>query len=203
LAREAFWTLEWENVKIAPMADQKPTSSKTVKRKALSRAEAAYAVRGTDRDSGPSSEEASMEPSANRNQPEKRDDSGSEATASGPAPEAATPAPEAPAPAPSSAPATVQLLAPRLIPDDPPDTPAPPPGRAPRGDSRSFRRQGPDGEEFCLIYRYDTHLITRRGTVGVLGTYTVTQYPSHGGAAHAYAHACSDLQQEGFRDFRG
>ena len=57
-----------------------------------------------------------------------------------------------------------------------------------------------DGEEFCLVYRYYGDLISRRGRVGTFGEWTVQTYPSERRAAHAYAHACSELSAEGFRD---
>jgi len=46
---------------------------------------------------------------------------------------------------------------PRDIPSGEPNDPAPPPGRVPPGDSRSLRRD----EEFALIYRVGTYVITR------------------------------------------
>lgn len=95
-----------------------------------------------------------------------------------------------------------ELLPPEAIGTWDPDAEAPPPGKAPPGDSRSFRRSGADGDEFVLIYRSDSYLITRRGPVGRMGTWTVTEYPFVGSAAHAYAQECSDLTGAGFRDLR-
>ena len=94
------------------------------------------------------------------------------------------------------------LLKPREIQPWDPATPAAPPRRAPAGDSRSFRRFDDGAEEFVLIYRISTFLIRRAGRVGVMGTWTVTEYPHIGSAAHAYAQQCSDLTHAGFRDLR-
>jgi hypothetical protein len=82
------------------------------------------------------------------------------------------------------------------------DAPADPPGVAPPGDSRSFRRKSGGKEEFVLIYRDGSYLITRAGEVGKMGSWTVAGYPDQGSAAHAYAHKCSDLTGEGFVDLR-
>lgn len=95
-----------------------------------------------------------------------------------------------------------ELLPPRYIQKWDPNTPAPPPAKAPPGDSRSFRRRTEAGEEFVLIYRAQTFLIRRAGKVGVLGTFTITDYPHVGAAAHAYAQQCSELSAAGFRDLR-
>lgn len=94
------------------------------------------------------------------------------------------------------------LLPPTALPVGDPNSPAPPPGKAPPGDSRSFRRFHEGVEEFVLLYRYDSLLITRSGRVGTLGTYKVVEYPHIGAAAHAYAHQCSNLTASGFRDLR-
>ncbi len=82
------------------------------------------------------------------------------------------------------------------------DATAKPPGRAPAGDARSFRRHTDAGEEFALVYRSGSYLITRRGIVGREGAWTCTEYPHQGAASHAYAHRCSELTGEGFRDLR-
>jgi hypothetical protein len=95
-----------------------------------------------------------------------------------------------------------ELPRPIAIPTLPPESPAPPPGRAPAGDSRSFRRWNGDTEEFCLVYRYYDQLVKRRGVVGTMGTWTVVVYPSQASAARAYANECSSLAAEGFRDVR-
>jgi hypothetical protein len=120
----------------------------------------------------------------------------------------AQPAPAAPSaeqpPVPKADPAAdfEVLLKPREIERWDPSTPAAPPTKAPPGDSRSFRRRGENGEEFVLIYRSASFLIRRAGRVGVMGTWTVTEYPNIGSAAHAYAQQCSDLVHAGFRDLR-
>ena len=95
-----------------------------------------------------------------------------------------------------------ELLHPMLIGERDPDAPAHPPGKAPPGDSRSFRRMGDDGQEFVLIYRHYSNLIIRAGTVGKEGTWTVTEYPNGASAANAYAHKCSDFTGAGYRDLR-
>jgi len=83
-----------------------------------------------------------------------------------------------------------------------PEAPAPPPGLALPGDCRSMRRVAGGVEEFVLVYRDQTHLITRRGVVGKQGSWTMVDYPSQGSACHAYAMTCSDLGGEGFVDLR-
>jgi hypothetical protein len=95
-----------------------------------------------------------------------------------------------------------ELIPPRFIQNWDPNTPAPAPAKAPPGDSRSFRRRQDGVEEFVLIYRAQTFLVRRSGRVGVLGTWTMTEYPHVGAAAHAYAQQCSELSAAGFRDLR-
>lgn len=124
-----------------------------------------------------------------------------QATATG----AAEAAPAAPAPTvPQAEPEDEfeALLKPKNIQPGDPDAPAPPPRKAPPGDSRSFRRYQDGVEEFVLIYRSGSFLIRRAGRVGVMGTWTITEYPHIGAAAHAYAQQCSDLVHAGFRDLR-
>jgi len=113
------------------------------------------------------------------------------------------PAEESPPPA--KAPMFAEILPPRYVESLGVDAnaDAPPPGRAPRGDSRSFRRLGESGPEFCLIYRFENWMVERRGPVGKEGTWTFTEYPTISNAAHAYAQRSSELGAEGFRDFRG
>lgn len=127
-----------------------------------------------------------------------------EAAADEPAPAAAEAAPAEPPPLPAIHPAAEleTLLKPKEIERWDPATPAPPPRKAPPGDSRSLRRRGEGAEEFVLIYRVGSFLIKRAGHVGVMGTWTVTEYPNIGSAAHAYAQQCSDLIHAGFRDLR-
>ena len=130
-----------------------------------------------------------------------------EPVAAAPRAEKAAPAPEPaaaqpPVPRPDPAAEFEALLRPTDIQRWDPGTPAAPPAKAPPGDSRSFRRRGENGEEFVLIYRSGSFLIRRAGRVGVMGTWTVTEYPNIGSAAHAYAQQCSDLVHTGFRDLR-
>lgn len=116
------------------------------------------------------------------------------------------PEPAAPSAAPRAAgdEQEVELLDPDAIDRSvSPASPAPAPGIAPAGDARSLRRQRDGVEEFCLIYRRDSFLIRRQGKVGTAGQWSVTEYPSIGAAAHAYAQECSELTGEGFADLRG
>ena len=94
------------------------------------------------------------------------------------------------------------LLPPHRIENGDPDALAPPPGKAPAGDSRSFRRYRDGVAEFVLIYRNSSFLISRAGQVGRQGTWTIVEYPTIGTAAHAYAQECSKLTAEGYRDLR-
>ncbi len=72
----------------------------------------------------------------------------------------------------------------------------PPPGPAPSGDARSLRA----GDQFALVYRHGAAVVSRRGTLGLRGTWNVVDYPSATLAAHAYALECSRLLAQGFRD---
>ena len=87
---------------------------------------------------------------------------------------------------------------PREIPGGNPEDPAPAPGYVPRGDSRSLRR----GNEFALVYRLGTYVISRFGTVGTRGQWRVVEYPTSSAAAHSYAKECSRFVSEGFSDYR-
>jgi len=87
---------------------------------------------------------------------------------------------------------------PREIPSGEPGDPAPAPGTVPRGDSRSLRR----ANEFALIYRVQTFVISRFGTVGTRGQWRVVEYPTSASASHAYAKECSRFVSEGFSDYR-
>jgi hypothetical protein len=87
------------------------------------------------------------------------------------------------------------------VPGGSPDDPAAPPGRVPRGDSRSLRRHN-TREEFALIYRRSTFVITRFGVVGTRGQWRVVEYPTAASAGHAYAKECSRFVSEGFSDYR-
>ena len=77
-----------------------------------------------------------------------------------------------------------------------PSAPEPPPGPAPTGDARSLRA----GDQFALVYRHGAAVVSRRGKLGLRGTWNVVDYPSAALAAHAYALECSRLVAQGFRD---
>lgn len=77
-----------------------------------------------------------------------------------------------------------------------PSLPEPPPGRPPAGDARSLRAD----DQFALIYRHGTSVVSRRGKLGQRGSWRVVDYPSATLAAHAYALECSRLLGLGFRD---
>jgi hypothetical protein len=87
---------------------------------------------------------------------------------------------------------------PKQIPAGNPDDPAPAPGTVPPGDSRSLRR----GDEFALIYRVGTCVISRCGRVGTRGQWRVVEYPTYAFASSAYAKECSRFVSEGFSDYR-
>ena len=87
---------------------------------------------------------------------------------------------------------------PREIPGGNPDDPAPAPGTVPPGDSRSLRR----GNEFALIYRIGSSVISRFGTVGKRGQWRVVEYPTSVSAGTGYAKECSRFVSEGFSDYR-
>lgn len=87
---------------------------------------------------------------------------------------------------------------PREIPGGEPGDPAPAPGTVPPGDSRSLRREN----EFVLIYRVQTFVITRTGTVGTRGQWRVVEYPTSSSASHSYAKEASRFVSEGFSDYR-
>jgi hypothetical protein len=87
---------------------------------------------------------------------------------------------------------------PKQIPAGNPDDPAPAPGTVPPGDSRSLRR----GDEFALIYRVGTCVISRSGRMGTRGQWRVVEYPTYAFASSAYAKECSRFVSEGFSDYR-
>ncbi len=91
-----------------------------------------------------------------------------------------------------------RMPASREIPDGNPDDPAAPPGYVPPGDSRSLRR----GNDFALVYRQATFVITRFGVVGQRGQWRVVEYPTSASASHSYAKECSRFVSEGFSDYR-
>lgn len=87
---------------------------------------------------------------------------------------------------------------PKDVPAGSPDDPAPPPGRVPPGDSRSLRR----GNDFALVYRVGTCVISRTGVVGTRGQWRVVEYPTSASASNSYAKECSRFVSEGFSDYR-
>jgi hypothetical protein len=122
-----------------------------------------------------------------------------------PPPRPAPPVAAAPAPAgaaPDGDPEHTVLPDPRSVVPGDPDASEPPPRLVPRGDSRSLRRGHGPTEEFALVYRNKSFLVTRVGVVGRRGTWRVVEYPSQGSAAHAYAQECSRLVGEGFADYQ-
>jgi hypothetical protein len=124
-----------------------------------------------------------------------------------PAPVEEAPAPAPPRPAPVAAAADDDPYTPlpdpkSVVPGDP-DASEPPPRRVPPGDSRSMRRGHGPTEEFALVYRNKSFLVTRVGVVGRRGRWRVIEYPSLGSASHAYAQECSRLVTEGFADYHG
>jgi hypothetical protein len=88
---------------------------------------------------------------------------------------------------------------PKAIPGGNPTDAAPAPGFVPPGDSRSLRR----GDEFALIYRQSTFVISRFGVVGQRGQWRVVEYPTSAAASHSYAKECSRFVADGFVDYRG
>ncbi len=88
---------------------------------------------------------------------------------------------------------------PRDIPGGNVSDAAPAPGRVPPGDSRSLRK----GNEFALIYRQGSAVITRFGTVGQRGQWRVVEYPTPASAANSYAKEVSRFVGDGFTDYRG
>ena len=84
------------------------------------------------------------------------------------------------------------------IPGGNPDDPAPAPGQVPPGDSRSLRRDN----DFALIYRVGTCVISRTGRMGTRGQWRVVDYPTSSSAANSYAKECSRFVSEGFSDYR-
>lgn len=88
---------------------------------------------------------------------------------------------------------------PRDIPSGEPGDRAPAPGRVPPGDSRSLRKT----DEFALIYRLGTYVVSRYGAMGTRGQWRVVEYPTPTSAAHSYAKECSRFVSEGFSDYRG
>jgi predicted DNA-binding WGR domain protein len=102
---------------------------------------------------------------------------------------------------PEVAEAPTRMPGPREIPGGAPDDPGSPPGLVPPGDSRSMRRRA-ERYEFALIYRIQTYVICRFGTVGTRGQWRVVEYPTSASASHAYAKEVSRFVSEGFSDYR-
>jgi predicted DNA-binding WGR domain protein len=90
------------------------------------------------------------------------------------------------------------MPSPREVPGGSPDDPAPAPGRVPPGDSRSMRKH----DEFALVYRVGTSVITRTGRIGTRGQWRVVEYPTSASASNSYAKECSRFVSEGFSDYR-
>ncbi len=95
--------------------------------------------------------------------------------------------------------APTHMPGPRDIPGGEPADRAPAPGRVPPGDSRSLRR----ADEFALIYRVGTYVVSRYGAMGTRGQWRVVEYPTSSSASHSYAKECSRFVSEGFSDYRG
>lgn len=106
--------------------------------------------------------------------------------------------PPAAAPRPSGVDELAFMPGPRDIPGGNPADAAPPPGRVPSGDSRSLRK----GNEFALVYRVQTCVISRFGVVGTRGQWRVVEYPTSSAAGNSYAKECSRFVSEGFSDYR-
>jgi hypothetical protein len=87
---------------------------------------------------------------------------------------------------------------PRNIPPGNPNDPAQAPGHVPKGDSRSLRR----GNEFALVYRIQTYVISRFGVIGTRGQWRVVEYPTGAAASHSYAKEASRYVSEGYADYR-
>jgi hypothetical protein len=66
------------------------------------------------------------------------------------------------------------------------------------GTRGSFRR----GDEFALVYRQGTCVISRTGAVGTRGQWRVVEYPTSASASNSYAKECSRFVSEGFSDYR-
>jgi hypothetical protein len=94
--------------------------------------------------------------------------------------------------------APTHMPGPKDIPAGSPDDPAPPPGDVPPGDSRSLRH----GQQFALVYRVGTCVITRTGVVGTRGQWRVVEYPTSAFASSSYAKECSRFVSDGFSDYR-
>lgn len=103
-----------------------------------------------------------------------------------------------PPPMPGTVEDPTQLPGPRDIPGGNVTDAALPPGRVPSGDSRSLRK----GNEFALIYRIGTAVITRWGTLGQRGQWRVVEYPTPASASSSFAKEVSRYVGDGFVDYR-
>jgi hypothetical protein len=63
-------------------------------------------------------------------------------------------------------------------------------------------RRRTDRDEFALVYRIQTYVISRVGAVGTRGQWRVVEYPTPAMASHAYAKECSRFVSDGFSDYR-
>jgi predicted DNA-binding WGR domain protein len=104
----------------------------------------------------------------------------------------------APPPLPGSVEAPTNMPGPRDVPGGNVTDAAAPPGLVPPGDSRSLRK----GNEFALIYRQGTAVITRFGTIGQRGQWRVVEYPTPASASNSYAKEVSRYVGDGFTDYR-
>lgn len=105
-------------------------------------------------------------------------------------------------PAVPAAPGTVEapthMPGPRDVPAGNVTDAALPPGLVPPGDSRSLRR----GNEFALVYRQGTAVISRFETLGQRGQWRVVEYPTPASASNSYAKEVSRYVGDGFSDYR-
>lgn len=104
----------------------------------------------------------------------------------------------APPALPGSGLAPTNMPGPRDVPGGNVTDAATPPGLVPPGDSRSLRK----GNEFALIYRQGSAVITRFGTVGQRGQWRVVEYPTPVSASSSYAKEVSRFVSDGFTDYR-
>jgi hypothetical protein len=104
----------------------------------------------------------------------------------------------APPALPGSVEAPTFMPGPRDVPGGNVTDAAAPPGLVPPGDSRSLRK----GNEFALIYRQGTAVISRFGTVGQRGQWRVVEYPTPASASSSYAKEVSRYVGDGFTDYR-
>lgn len=99
---------------------------------------------------------------------------------------------------PGSVEVPTQMPGPRDVPGGNVTDAAPPPGLVPPGDSRSLRK----GNEFALVYRQGSAVISRFGVVGQRGQWRVVEYPTPVSASNSYAKEVSRFVGDGFSDYR-